>query len=687
MATLVASVERTQAEAPRRPNVIRKILVALAGVLIIQGLLALCLISANQLLLVRQMPFGVVGPSLVLQGVQSKVPIAPVAYPSKSAAISAIDQGKIYGAYVSGRSGDTFLAAPAKSFFAQIELQPAFVAAAHKLHRPITIQNVKPLPRSDPVGAVVGFLLLPLLIGGYLAAVLVFKAAAGTAAARWRASILIGYAIVGAVLTDLIAGLGIGAYASSHFWPLLPCFMLITGAVVLAAAAIQGLFGGLGTILVLIAFIILGGAGAGGGGLYMLPVYWRNIGVLFPPQNAVTLIRQVLYFGGHDITTPLVVLFLYVAFGLTVIGYLGWIRPTTAGRRRAGETVAPTQAPDKLPAVRHGRAILIALGICAAMQCLFAFTYMDAGHQPVATNLPFGVTGSSPILAKAEHRISLQVSRYPNESAVKTAINENKIWGALLPASTAGKPSTLIVVPSASDLAPLDLAATFGPAAKSVGLPLKVQAYAPVKLAKKDPYGIVESLMLLPLLIGGYVSATALKAATGTAAARWRDATLLGFAIVAGLVVDLIAGIWLHGYPTSSFWIVWPICSLIIAAVAFTCVLLQKLIGSAGTLLTIIAIILFGNPSSGGANGVPYLPAFWRDIGPYLPPRNAYLLLHRTIYFHGHGISLALTVLLIYLVVAALPGFLLWFRGPQGPITPDTEAEAAAMTVPIGAAP
>jgi len=236
--------------------VIRKILVALAGVLIIQGLLALCLISANQLLLVRQMPIGVVGPSLVVQGVQSKVPIAPVTYPSKSAAISAIDQGKIYGAYVSGRSGDIFLAAPAKSFFAQVELQAAFVAAAHKLHRPITIQNVKPLPRSDPVGAVIGFLLLPLLIGGYLAAVLVFKAAAGTAAARWRASILIGYAIVGAVLTDLIAGLGIGAYASSHFWPLLPCFMLITGAVVLAAAAIQGVFGGLGTILVLIAFII-----------------------------------------------------------------------------------------------------------------------------------------------------------------------------------------------------------------------------------------------------------------------------------------------------------------------------------------------------------------------------------------------------------------------------------------------
>ena len=321
------------------------------------------------------------------------------------------------------------------------------------------------------------------------------------------------------------------------------------------------------------------------------------------------------------------------------------------------------------------------------MQCLFAFNYMDASHQPVATNLPFGVTGSSPILASAEHRFSLKVTHYPNEAAVKKAIGEAKLYGALIPAATAGAPDTLIVVPSASDLAPLDLAVQFEHAAKATGMPLRIQPYEPVPLASKDPFGLVESLMLLPLLIGGYVSAAMAKAATGIAAARWRNATLLGFAIVAGLVVDLIACIWLKGFPTSSFWIVWPICSLIVAVVAVVCTLLQHLIGAAGTLLTVIVIVLFGNPSSGGANGVPYLPAFWRDIGPYLPPRNAYILLHQTIYFHGHGTSLALTILLIYLAAAALPGFLLWFRNPQGPVTPETAVESAAMTVPIGAAP
>ena len=113
---------------------------------------------------------------------------------------------------------------------------------------------------------------------------------------------------------------------------------------------------------------------------------------------------------------------------------------------------------------------------------------------------------------------------------------------------------------------------------------------------------------------------------------------------------------------------------------------MQKLIGAAGTLLTVIVIILFGNPSSGGANGVPYLPTFWRDIGPYLPPRNGYILLHHTVYFNGHGTTQALTVLLIYLIAGVVILGVLDWRRSEPPVPADA-TEAAAMAVPIGAAP
>lgn len=676
----------------------RKILVALGAVLIAQALFALCIVSAIQLLAPRNMPFGMVGSSQVVAQAQSSVGLDLIAYPSQSAAMTAIDQGQLYGAYVTGSTGDTLIVVPANSFFARVDLQAAFLSAAHKLARPVTVQTAKPLPSSDPVGGVTGLLLLPLLIGGYLAATLVFKAAGGTAVARWRAAILTGYALVGAVLTDLIAGPLIGAYSGSHFWPLLPCFWLVTTAVVLAAAALQALVGRLATALVAVLFIFVGGSAAGGSGTFMLPVYWRNIGVVLPPQNAVSLIRNVLYFGGNGITTPLIVLFVYALAGLAVLSSLSWLRParSAAAAHAPGDEAeaepagnpAASPPPGNRPANRPGRRrgmlpIIVALGICVIMECLFALNYMSSAHAPAATNMPFGAVGSSPVLTAAEKTISLKVTQYPNEQAAKTAIGQAQIWGALI---TSGTSSTLIVVPSISDLAPLDLAVQFENAAKSAGQKLTIQQYAPTPLAAKDPFNLVVSLMLVPILIGGYISATMLMAATGKAAGRWRAAQLAGFAVVAGLVVDLIVGVWLQGYPSSKFWIVWPIITLIIAVVAYVAAILQKLIGAAGTLLTVIIIVLLGNNSSGGANGVPYLPAFWRDIGPFLPPRNAYILLHQTIYFSGHGTTEALTILLVYLGVTLVILGLLDWSGPERPVDADV-AEAAALAVPVGAAP
>nr|WSX54187.1 hypothetical protein OG409_37920 [Streptomyces sp. NBC_00974] len=204
----------------------------------------------------------------------------------------------------------------------------------------------------------------------------------------------------------------------------------------------------------------------------------------------------------------------------------------------------------------------------------------------------------------------------------------------------------------------------------------------------KDPFGLVPSLMLIPLLVGGYMASTMLRTVTGSATGRRRLTAILAFSVLAGLLVNLVVGLWLRGYPLDKFWIVWPILSLVIAGVAAVAAVLQKLLGAAGTLVTVTVVTLFGNPSSGGANGVPYLPAFWTDIGPFLPPRNAYILLRNTIYFDGHGTTQALIVLLLYLAVPAIALALLdRFRTPEIPLNRETEAEATALTVPVGGLP
>ena len=176
---------------------------------------------------------------------------------------------------------------------------------------------------------------------------------------------------------------------------------------------------------------------------------------------------------------------------------------------------------------------------------------------------------------------------------------------------------------------------TFGKVAKSENQTLKLTPYAPTPLPSGDPFGIV----LTPLLVGGYLSATVLRMALGSPPPRLGGAILLATAVVATLLVNLIVEPWLHGYPASKFWIVWPILILIMVVPALFAAVMQRLLGAIGTFVTVIVIILLGKPSSGGANGVAYLPGFWTTIGPFLPPRNAHILLRNTIYFDANGIS------------------------------------------------
>jgi hypothetical protein len=679
--------------------------------LVATAIMVVTTVSSRQLLVPRNAPFGMVGSSQVVAQAQTKVGLDIIAYPNQSAAMHAAEDGALYGAYVTGSASDTLIVVPSRSFFAWTEIEPAFLDAAHMLSRPVTVQTVKPLPSSDNIGAVVSILLIPLLVGSYLCTLVVFVSTK-TARERWRWLVLPGFAIVGAVLTDVIAGPLIGAYSGSHFWTLLPCFALAGIAVVLTSAAIQAMLGPPGMLLAFLFIVPFNGGSAGGLGVYLLPVYWRNIGVTLPSQNAGTLISNVLYFGGNGISTALIVLFLYVLGAGAIVWHLGRTRaarppqPVTEDARRelakarvpgdrSGNPSSPAPGDEILlqddidAGPEHGsvmdrlkRPIVLALLTGLVLECVIGAANLSAGHQPVATNLPFGVTGSSPILTAAQKNISLAVTHYPNESAATTAIDQFKIWGALVPASTAGSPSTLIVVPSSSDLAPLDLAARFEQAAKTTGQKLTVQEHAPVALAAKDPFGLVPYLGMLPLLVCGFMIVNLLASTTGMATRRWRAATLTGYAIIAGLVSDLILTYWLQGFPSNKFWIVWPICSLIIAVIAFVSAVFMRLLGIPGSVLWLIVLFFFGNPSSGGTSGVPYLPAFWRDIGPYLPPRNGLILLHQTIYFNGHGITQALAILLGYLVVVgAILVALDWLR----PARPASEEDAQGGAALAGA--
>jgi len=86
---------------------------------------------------------------------------------------------------------------------------------------------------------------------------------------------------------------------------------------------------------------------------------------------------------------------------------------------------------------------------------------------------------------------------------------------------------------------------------------------------------------------------------------------LFGYSVVAALVIDLIRRSNPRGISDvgTNFWTLWPEFTLICLAVALLAATFQRLFGPLGTLLTVIVVIFLGNPSTGGGNGVAYLPS------------------------------------------------------------------------------
>lgn len=226
----------------------------------------------------------------------------------------------------------------------------------------------------------------------------------------------------------------------------------------LSAVAIQALVGKLGSLVVALLFIVIGGAGAGGGGTALLPNYWQTIGALFPPRHAVELYRNVLYFNASNIAWPIVVLLGYGLVSLVII--------VAVTRRRAPAATAVGADEGSAAAGRRRivpKDLVAPVGFSLILTALFAFDYMSSGHEPVARDMPFGVVGSTSLAKAAQgDLLSLDIIEYDTKQDATQAIDRAEIYGALITSDSA---TELMVVPSISDIAPLDLAANFEQAA------------------------------------------------------------------------------------------------------------------------------------------------------------------------------------------------------------------------------
>jgi hypothetical protein len=276
----------------------------------------------------HHVPVAVVGPPAVAAKL-NHLPGQPLdarQTSSRAAALSQIDDRKVYGAYESA-TNRLFVASAANRATA-VALETTFNRVAAARNAPaVHVTDVKPLPLTDPNGTAAFYAVIAWVFGGYIGATLIGLIGSPRSTSRRRAAArigaLAGFSVIASILSVVMLRASFGTF-SGHvlgMWAVGALTIFAGGA---ATAGIQAAAGPAGTGLVILVFVILGNSASGGPfARPLLPGLWRTIGGVLPPGASVDLARSALFFNGARAAGPILVLVAWAALGAALALALG----------------------------------------------------------------------------------------------------------------------------------------------------------------------------------------------------------------------------------------------------------------------------------------------------------------------------------------------------------------------------
>lgn len=298
------------------------------------------------------------------------------------------------------------------------------------------------------------------------------------------------------------------------------------------------------------------------------------------------------------------------------------------------------------------RAALLVLGVLA-LQLAFVTSYVGAFHHPRPSDIPFAVAApTAPIAERSAQQLDtlpgtpLDARAVKDEAAAMERIMDRKVDGALV-IDPAGKTDKLLVASGAGASLSQAVEEIVGLVEKTEGRTVRIVDVAPS--AAGDGRGLTSFYLVVGWCVGGYLCAAILAISAGARPANIHRAVirlgaLLVYALAAGLLGAVIAGPVLGALPGSILGL-WGLGTLVVFAVGAITLAFQGLAGVVGIGLAILLVVVFGNPSAGGAYPYPLLPPFWKAIGPWLPPGAGTYVARSIAYFKGNDVTGPLLVL------------------------------------------
>ena len=335
-----------------------------------------------------------------------------------------------------------------------------------------------------------------------------------------------------------------------------------------------------------------------------------------------------------------------------------------------GTPGAPAQVDERSGArwragltTRNGLLVLAILGI----QIGFIASYLGAFHDPKPHRVPLAVVapaGTPPQQAlqavgklNAVPGAPLDARLVPDEEAARDELARRRVYGAYLP--SAQGPDRLFVDSAASASVSQALSEVFGEVARADHRPVTVVDVIPAGAG--DARGLSAFYLAVGWMLGGYLVATGLSISRSARpahppAAAVRLAAVAVYAVASG-ILGAVATVRILGAFSGHLVALSALGALLVFASGAFAMALQAWAGVIGVGLTVLILVVLGNPSAGGAYAAPLLPPFWRAIGPWLPPGAGTTAARGILYFHSNGVVGPALVLGAYAVAGTLATF------------------------------
>jgi hypothetical protein len=318
----------------------------------------------------------------------------------------------------------------------------------------------------------------------------------------------------------------------------------------------------------------------------------------------------------------------------------------------------------------RAKAGAVLLTAVIVVQLTLSSGYVTALDSSVLNRLPVAVAGPPAVTARLAAAAGSRLDLRPvgSDGDAIRQIKDREVYGALLLDS-----HRLLVASAAGAPAAQALSAAFRsfPATDIVPLPAG------------DPHGSGPAMAVIAWALGGYLGAMLLGRVSGMRMRSPRQIgvrllVLGGYAVASAgalaAVLDGGLGV-LTGHPLAMI----GTGALFVFAVGCLTTMLQSMLRLAGVLVSVLIIIMLGNPSAGGGQ-IPsqMMNAFWRAINAVMPNPAAMNVLRDYESFGGHAAGIPLLTITLWAVVPVLiMGTLALLRREPADGSPADEADLA----------